>query len=143
MTLPKRCASFIGEYAPLIAFTVLRGQVKENALLPVVPPLRLMVPPWVVPLVAPMRMPLLLFAKTSPLSMLRIPAVVPVELVARLMNAAQERMLRDFPEHLIQAGISRLWPNGAYLGSYGDITSKRVQGYMQRWEAGAEAGQVR
>lgn len=71
------------------------------------------------------------------------PAVVPVELVARLMNAAQERMLRDFPEHLIQAGISRLWPNGAYLGSHGDITSKRVQGYMQRWEAGAEAGQVR
>lgn len=64
------------------------------------------------------------------------PAVVPVELVARLMQTAQERMLRDFPEHLIQARVSRLWPNGAYVGSYGDITSKRVQGYVQRWEAG-------
>lgn len=64
------------------------------------------------------------------------PAVVPVNLVARLMQSAQERMLRDFPEHLIQAELSRLWPNGAYLGSYGDITSKRVRGYIQRWEAG-------
>ena len=66
----------------------------------------------------------------------RHPAVVPVNLVARLMQSAQERMLRDFPEHLIQAELSRLWPNGAYLGSYGDITSKRVRGYIQRWEAG-------
>ena len=64
------------------------------------------------------------------------PATVPVELVAKLMNAAQERMLRDFPEHLIQAKLARLWPDGAYLGSYGDITSKRVQGYMRKWESG-------
>lgn len=63
------------------------------------------------------------------------PAAVPVELVARLMQAAQERMLRDFPEHLIQARLSRLWPNGAYLGSYGDITSPRVREYVRRWEA--------
>ena len=64
------------------------------------------------------------------------PAVVPVELVAKLMNAAQERMLREFPEHLIQAELSRLWPDGAYVGGYGDITAGRVQGYMRKWEAG-------
>lgn len=64
------------------------------------------------------------------------PATAPVDLVAKLMNAAQERLLRDFPEHLIQAKLSRLWPDGAYVGSYGDITAGRVQGYMRKWEAG-------
>lgn len=64
------------------------------------------------------------------------PAVVPVVLVSRLMQTAQARMLRDFPEHLIQAGLSRLWPNGAYVGGYGDITAGKVQGYLRKWETG-------
>lgn len=66
------------------------------------------------------------------------PMVAPAELVARLMNAAQERMARDFAEHLIAAGVGRLWQNSAYVGSYGDITSARMQGYLRRW---AEASQ--
>lgn len=64
------------------------------------------------------------------------PSVVPMVLVARLMQTAQERMLRNFPEHLIQAGLTRLWPDGAYVGSFGDITAGRVQGYMRKWEVG-------
>jgi REP element-mobilizing transposase RayT len=64
------------------------------------------------------------------------PAAVPAELVATLMQSAQERMLRDFPEHLIQAELARLWPDGAYVGGYGDITAGKVRGYMRKWEAG-------
>lgn len=70
------------------------------------------------------------------------PAGMPALQAAELMDAAQERMLRDFPEHLIAAGVSRLWQAGAYVGSYGDITSKRVQEYVRRWQAEAEAGQA-
>jgi REP element-mobilizing transposase RayT len=62
----------------------------------------------------------------------------PMEVVVRLMNAAQERMLQDFSEHLIGARVARLWPDSAYVGSCGDIMSGKVQGYMRKWEAGAQ-----
>lgn len=65
------------------------------------------------------------------------PAVVPVELVARLMQTAQERMRRDFPEHLIQAELARLWPDRSYMGGYGDITAGKVQWHLRKWEAEA------
>ena len=68
------------------------------------------------------------------------PAAVPEELAAFLMNRAQERMLRDFPEHLITAGVQRLWPGSAYAGSYGDITAGHVLGYMRKWEAAVAQG---
>ena len=53
-------------------------------------------------------------------------------------DAAQERRQRDFPEHLIVAKVGRLWPNSAYAGSYGDITSPRIQAYVRRWEAAGQ-----
>ncbi|MDY0146093.1 MAG: IS200/IS605 family transposase [Kiritimatiellia bacterium] len=68
------------------------------------------------------------------------PSVAPAELAIQLMNIAQERLLRDFPEHLIEAGVGRLWPDSAYIGSYGDITAGTVQGYLRKWEAQAGRG---
>jgi REP element-mobilizing transposase RayT len=58
--------------------------------------------------------------------------VSPGELAVKMMNAAQELMLDQFREHLIQAGLDQLWQPSAYLGSYGDVTSKTVTGYMRK-----------
>jgi len=63
------------------------------------------------------------------------PGVSPGEVAVTLMNAAQDLMLNQFREHLIQAGLDQLWQPSAYLGSYGDVTSKAVTGYMRKWES--------
>jgi REP element-mobilizing transposase RayT len=62
------------------------------------------------------------------------PSVAPVELAAELMNAAEEVMCREFREHLIQAGIDRLWQASAYIGSFGDISSSKIRNYVKKWE---------
>ena len=61
------------------------------------------------------------------------PSVSPADLVLELMNAAQETMFRELPEHIIQADISRLWQPSGYVGAYGDVTAARMKGYVGKW----------
>jgi len=63
------------------------------------------------------------------------PAVKPTEAVLELLNAAEILMHREFPEHLIQAGGTRLWQPGAYVGAYGDVTSGTVKNYIAHWRS--------
>ena len=63
------------------------------------------------------------------------PGVSPGELALKMMKAAEDLMRAEFREHLIQAGLDDLWQPSAYLGSYGDVTSKVVTGYMRKWAA--------
>jgi len=64
------------------------------------------------------------------------PAVKPLALAVELMNVAQEVMFEQFPEIIIRYGSNRLWENGAYIGSFGDLTSRAVQNAIARWRAG-------
>lgn len=57
------------------------------------------------------------------------PAMSPVEIVAGLMNSAQEVVSKE----LISAGLERLWQPGVYLGSYGDLASPQICKYIDRW----------
>jgi REP element-mobilizing transposase RayT len=66
------------------------------------------------------------------------PAVVPGALVVHLLNVAQQVIWSRFAKAAIQAGIPRLWQPGAYLGSFGDVTTSRIQQYLRNW-AQAEA----
>ena len=63
------------------------------------------------------------------------PAVQPLGLALRLMNAAQAVMFEQFPEVMIRYGADRLWENGAYVGSFGDVNSKAVRAAIDRWRA--------
>jgi REP element-mobilizing transposase RayT len=57
------------------------------------------------------------------------PAVAPATIAAALMNAAQQVVLNE----LIQAGVSCLWMNSAYVGSYGDLANAQIRKYMEKW----------
>ena len=61
------------------------------------------------------------------------PSVKPAEVIVELLNRAEILMHQAFPEHLIQAGIDRLWQTSAYLGAYGDVTKGVVKRYIASW----------
>ncbi len=61
------------------------------------------------------------------------PSVSPAELVVALMNASQEMMWSDFDDVVIRAGVERLWQPSAYIGSYGELESKKIGAYVRRW----------
>jgi REP element-mobilizing transposase RayT len=65
------------------------------------------------------------------------PSVAPAELIARMMNEAQELMFRQFSDSVIHAGVERLWQSSAYVGSYGDLASPQVSKYIRNWKAEA------
>jgi len=60
-------------------------------------------------------------------------AVKPLALATELMNVAQDVMFEQCPEIMIRYGGNRLWENGAYVGSIGDVTSRAVQNTIRRW----------
>jgi REP element-mobilizing transposase RayT len=55
------------------------------------------------------------------------PAIAPASLVVRLLNVAQEVIWTRFTSAAIQASIPRLWQPGAYIGSFGELTTASVQ----------------
>ncbi len=61
------------------------------------------------------------------------PATAPGVVAVELMNAAQEVMNREFPEHLIGAGVRRVWQPGAYIGSYGELRAIEMGRYVREW----------
>jgi REP element-mobilizing transposase RayT len=61
------------------------------------------------------------------------PAVAPSVLVVRLLNVAQEVIWERFPDAAIQASIPRLWQPSAYIGSFGELATAKVQRYLRNW----------
>jgi REP element-mobilizing transposase RayT len=61
------------------------------------------------------------------------PAVAPGTLVVRLLNAAQEVIWKRFPDAAIQASVPRLWQPSAYVGSFGELATAKIQRYLGRW----------
>lgn len=61
------------------------------------------------------------------------PAQGPVDVVAKLMNSAQELMWDRFPNLVIKSSLERLWEPGAYVGSFGELSGRAIKAYMQRW----------
>jgi REP element-mobilizing transposase RayT len=69
------------------------------------------------------------------------PAVAPSVLVVRLLNIAQEVLWERFPDAAIQASIPRLWQPSAYIGSFGELATAKVQRYLRNWaEHDADSG---
>ena len=61
------------------------------------------------------------------------PKVSPAVVAFELMNSSQVFMWNQFSNAVVRAGIERLWQPGAYIGSFGDLSSNAVSAYMQRW----------
>jgi REP element-mobilizing transposase RayT len=61
------------------------------------------------------------------------PRVAPAEVIVALMNAAQQLLWDSFPDAVIQAGVERLWQPSAYLGSFGDLATPKIQRYLRNW----------
>lgn len=59
------------------------------------------------------------------------PSVSPASVVTVLMNAAQEFVRRDFSDLIIRAAAERLWQPSAYLGSYGELETKKISSYLR------------
>ena len=64
------------------------------------------------------------------------PVISPAELILELMNSAQELMWDTFSNAVIQAGVDRLWQPSAYLGSFGDLESRKMASYVKRSSGG-------
>ena len=62
------------------------------------------------------------------------PTVAPARIVSELMNLAEEVMWERHSEHVIQAGVDRLFTPSAYVGGYGDLNSRALKRYLNRWE---------
>jgi REP element-mobilizing transposase RayT len=58
-----------------------------------------------------------------------VPSVSIEECVLLLMNNSQHFVGKNYPQILIQAGISQLWQPSAYAGTCGNYTT----GLIQRW----------
>jgi REP element-mobilizing transposase RayT len=61
------------------------------------------------------------------------PVVRPLALAACLMNLGQAVLFDEFPEVVIRFSADRLWENGAYVGSFGDVNSNAVRAAIERW----------
>ena len=59
------------------------------------------------------------------------PTVSIPEVIAALMNGAQELVWKKYDGLVIQAGVERLWQPSAYFGSYGRLSSPEVAAYIQ------------
>ncbi|HEY6119376.1 MAG TPA: transposase [Pyrinomonadaceae bacterium] len=57
------------------------------------------------------------------------PACSPANIIAALMNLAQEVMQNS----LIAAGLDRLWEFSVYLGAYGDLASPQLRRYLENF----------
>jgi REP element-mobilizing transposase RayT len=64
------------------------------------------------------------------------PGVAPARLVVALLNAAQELLWERFAAAVIRAGLERLWQPSAYVGSFGDLATAKIQQYLRNWSAG-------
>ncbi len=62
------------------------------------------------------------------------PSIAPEKIVSELMNLAEEVMWERHSEHVIQAGVDRLFTPSAYVGGYGDLNSRALKRYLDRWE---------
>jgi REP element-mobilizing transposase RayT len=60
-------------------------------------------------------------------------AVVLDQLIVTLMRVAQEILWERFPEEVVRAGIEQLWQPSAYVGSFGDLATPQIQGFLRRW----------
>ena len=58
------------------------------------------------------------------------PAKSPADIVARLMNSAQEVVSGE----LVRVGLERLWQPSGYIGSYGDLASPQMRKYIEGWK---------
>jgi REP element-mobilizing transposase RayT len=63
------------------------------------------------------------------------PSRSPASAVVALMNASQELMWADFAGAVVQAGVDRLWQARAYIGSFGELESRKIAAYVRKWEA--------
>ncbi len=61
------------------------------------------------------------------------PTRSPLAVVTSLMNASQELMWECHPSVVIKSAVERLWQPGAYIGSFGALSSKAIKAYMHRW----------
>lgn len=61
------------------------------------------------------------------------PQISPSVVTCELMTSSQEVMWQRFPSSVVNAGIERLWQASAYVGSFGDLSSKAVSAYTRRW----------
>jgi REP element-mobilizing transposase RayT len=68
------------------------------------------------------------------------PGVSPSNLVAALMNCAQETLFERCPDAMIAAGAERPWQPSAYIGSFGDLATPQTQRYIQNWQTRAMQG---
>jgi REP element-mobilizing transposase RayT len=66
------------------------------------------------------------------------PGVVPADLTAELMNAAQALLWREFPAAAIGAGVERLWFPSAYVGGFGELASPQIRAYLRDWQQAKE-----
>jgi REP element-mobilizing transposase RayT len=66
------------------------------------------------------------------------PSVAPAQLVVALMNTAQKTLWEGFADAVIQAKLKRLWQPSAYVGSYGDLATPKLQRFIQNWRAQGE-----
>ena len=60
------------------------------------------------------------------------PSVAPAEVALELMNRSQDLMVERFSEALIPTGSPRVWKPSAYIGSYGDLSTRMMQAYMSK-----------
>jgi hypothetical protein len=42
-------------------------------------------------------------------------------------------MFERFPEAVIRYSANRLWENGAYVGSFGELSSRAVRATIEEW----------
>jgi REP element-mobilizing transposase RayT len=68
------------------------------------------------------------------------PGVAPARLVVALLNAGQELLWERFGAAAIRAGLERLWQPSAYVGSFGDLATAKVQQYLRTWAAERDRG---
>ena len=62
------------------------------------------------------------------------PTVAPAKIVSELMNLGEEVMWERHSEHVIQAGVDRLFSPSAYVGGYGRLNSRAIRGFLDRWK---------
>ncbi len=68
------------------------------------------------------------------------PAAPPADLIMALISDAQQFMRNRLRESVARAGIERLWPPSAYLGSYGDLASAAGSPVHRKPEGGISCG---
>jgi hypothetical protein len=47
-------------------------------------------------------------------------------------------MWNDFADLVVERRVDRLWQPSAYIGSYGDLESRKIASFVRKWEVNAE-----